>query len=702
MTSYLLNDFIGFIDSKGNDTRIEICIDADCYAKVLAYHNSQNIKEIPIYSLIPEKSVELPMPNQLFHRIDKVVSLEPQRTMITGLVEYMRLLDAQGTRDMWLALRSRLDQQKLNTVFVFSSKVNFYKDTFVNPKYVDAFQLVLLYDSSLSREEAEQKVYIAPRKWLNSQKYYDGYSEVLQAAQTENSPELFFIAVDDGFSFQAGLNADVIHIKSAREFSNKVYGFSPDLTEDTYNSLLSECARESVTPDVLIERSFGIDKINKNDAVRRLVDLKNSSLWVAYRWLLIKKISNDTLLSKALKAGETYDSFIEQYVVKCPIASLSDQSVNRYEFANERRNAIINFPILDNLIARFVQETSSIDSAFVYLNCGTTYEYCEIIRRCATLMVQTRKLPSTLETDYPQLYEYYSRPYSSGFKAVDSYFEEYRWYRLRNTVSKEFAEKAAIFEIPSEVKARDILLIQDSTNLKTGLIIADGLGAEYLPYIVSAANRLGYGIEKATVAFAKQPTTTSFNPISWPHDRLLKSSKVVDNNVHYGVEKNEISSYEEDLCVLLQKIEMSVIRDRVGNGLTQFEKVVLTADHGASRLAVLYANSGLANTIPIPPNPSDWRFTEEPEGHPEVPVDVREVYREDTEQTFWVSKGYSRFSKAGGKLHQLHGGGSPEEVLVPYIVFVKEKKESNSADYSTGPVNVVAEQLIEDADFDLL
>ncbi len=232
--------------------------------------------------------------------------------------------------------------------------------------------------------------------------------------------------------------------------------------------------------------------------------------------------------------------------------------------------------------------------------------------------------------------------------------------------------------------------------------MADGLRAEYLPYIIAVAKRQGYGIEKATVVRAKRPTTTSFNSIIWPETQLLKPSKAVDNSVHYGVEKNETSSYEEDLCALLQKIETIIIGDRVGNGLNQFDRVILTADHGASRLAVICANGGLAETIPTSTSPQDWRFTEEPAGYTEMPKGIQEVYREDVDKTYWVSKGYSRFSKSGGKMHQLHGGGSPEEVLVPYVAFVREKKSTISTVSTSASTTADKEQIIEDADFDVL
>ena len=32
-------------------------------------------------------------------------------------------------------------------------------------------------------------------------------------------------------------------------------------------------------------------------------------------------------------------------------------------------------------------------------------------------------------------------------------------------------------------------------------------------------------------------------------------------------------------------------------------------------------------------------------------------------------KGYNRFSKKGGKLHEMHGGATYDEILVPFIVF---------------------------------
>ena len=63
---------------------------------------------------------------------------------------------------------------------------------------------------------------------------------------------------------------------------------------------------------------------------------------------------------------------------------------------------------------------------------------------------------------------------------------------------------------------------------------------------------------------------------------------------------------------------------------------------------------------------------------------------------FWVAKGYDRFSKRGGKLNELHGGLTREEVLVPFVVFEK------GATFTPLAIRKAEQpQLEENADFDL-
>lgn len=104
------------------------------------------------------------------------------------------------------------------------------------------------------------------------------------------------------------------------------------------------------------------------------------------------------------------------------------------------------------------------------------------------------------------------------------------------------------------------------------------------------------------------------------------------------------------------------VLDEIKNSLAkrQAEKIILTSDHGASRLAVMYGreikyrmnSSGEHSGRCCPINFID-----------EKPACASE------ENGYWILANYDRF--AGGRLSsiEVHGGATLEEVLVPVIEF---------------------------------
>ena len=120
----------------------------------------------------------------------------------------------------------------------------------------------------------------------------------------------------------------------------------------------------------------------------------------------------------------------------------------------------------------------------------------------------------------------------------------------------------------------------------------DALGAEFLSYIKARAQRIGLAV-RIKITRAELPTLTSLNKNfydDWTGDKFDKNSKLDDlkhspEKFHGG--KCSAPTYLFD--------ELKIIDDALDEikiFLTQHptEKVVLTSDHGASRLAVLFRN----------------------------------------------------------------------------------------------------------------
>jgi len=170
----------------------------------------------------------------------------------------------------------------------------------------------------------------------------------------------------------------------------------------------------------------------------------------------------------------------------------------------------------------------------------------------------------------------------------------------------------------------------------------------------------------------------------------LPEIKRFDNIAHNGAERHETHTSQENLLAQLEVVGSDVL-PRVADALTRFERVVVTADHGSSRLVVLAWQQKLTSTLEAPDGAEilDWRYCGK--GRQKCPPDLEETL----DGNYWVVRGYDRLSKGGGSGYERHGGGSPEERLVPVVVFSRQHPTviNNQADK---PV-----EFTENDDFDL-
>jgi hypothetical protein len=233
----------------------------------------------------------------------------------------------------------------------------------------------------------------------------------------------------------------------------------------------------------------------------------------------------------------------------------------------------------------------------------------------------------------------------------------------------------------------------------TALLVVDGMGAEYLPLLLALAKRRDMNVESFVVVSAKLPTSTEFNNIQWDTNRTLDEVRDVDNIAHNGAAKHERCLPERNIAAVLRVFETEVF-NRIAEGLSRFSRVVVTGDHGSSRLAVLAYNERYGTTLPWNRQPLDWRYSLAPT-NVKRPSEFEGQYHPDRNgnkgETYWAVRGYNRLPKRGGKLNELHGGASLEEWLVPVVVFTK-------AEFAVQPRQLdkkTTEQIIDKMGFDI-
>ena len=334
---------------------------------------------------------------------------------------------------------------------------------------------------------------------------------------------------------------------------------------------------------------------------------------------------------------------------------------NFWTLYDERKKLLKNLTCPE--ASRYVSRSTQKDADRIYyLTDNTEAERFSIIRE----IVRTGRIPEELSIIYPALANYLAEYAFNGKHAdvLNPYFSQYKKQKVMNVVDPDF--RAHVIDLAMDgnriytgLETRN-LLVENLDDGKTALYWLDALGVEYLAYIQAVAKDLGLHIS-VQIGRAVLPTLTCLNRDFYDDWEGSKAqTKKLDDIKHEG---EQSFNYESEKLPIHLAAELKIIddaltwaKDELVQGRTS--TVVITSDHGASRLAV---TNNVVNK---------WKMATDGEHSgrccPKNEVDEKPDTATD-EHGFWVLANYDRFQ--GGRLAsvEVHGGASLEEVLVPVI-----------------------------------
>jgi len=683
--TYTLNEYYPYTDSTA--TRAEVYSDNITAANLLTYHKHKQkaAVEISVWECINADTPYLPMPNAVMKMLDKKIRDINKRVIITGIDAYLSLLSEKNIKAFMVALHSRIDEGKLNAIYMIS---NTYFDgmKFSNPKFENS--LMVVHINGNGQNLTQPTFTLVSYKWVRSENNPTNWNSLLKLLGQYEPTGSYTLVLSNYTNRQAGLSDSVTQLSNIVEIADRYYGININLPKNVVEILVEKCKEGKYSPFEYLISQFGENNTSTWLAIKRLLELQNDELWAAYVWFLQKTIDGGSYLSQVLVADLNKDNLLRKYVIETAINLLNDP--NAACFASERAEAIKKVgTAADSLIIEFIdliKERSNEDVA-CWLNCETVAEYVEIIHRVSKSDL-TVGLPQLWNGLYPLLEDYLSDNYDYNSENITDYFRAYRRLKVADKVTVGFVRQAFDSVLPTPFASRDSVLQELSSDNGSALLIVDGMGAEYYPLILAMSKRRGMNIEYASIATVRLPSSTEFNHSDWNVSKILKPGiHEVDNISHDGAVKHENCSFEQNIVATLKVFE--TIFNHIADGLTKYERIVVTADHGSSRLAVVAHNNGLNKTLPWKGDPQDWRYSIAPQ-NTERPPEFESYYNVERNTTYWVVRGYNRLPKKGGKL-SVHGGATFEERLVPIIVFSKMKTEIEPM-----PLNKqIVEQFIE-------
>ena len=700
-----LNEFCEYISDSLAETKARIVIvpPGESWAALRLFYRKRGCIEVRLSDLVSE-SAWLPMPDEVFGRVhDKMTARETSNTAVVllGMPGYLALLTEEKRWASISALREWVDNMSGREAVCFlrsdDTTDSLLKDVFANPRYRQGKQLIEIDVEQVAPqfEVGHTEVMLVgddlapfiPEACDTFQKYLSHTEEY-----PNDSSDRRIVIASKGREL-AGLNAEVRQVLSLNDCARVFYGVvDAGLSEDALR-WICERGKEGAgkkLPEILKTLFFPEGEIEKR--ALRVFDGRKGVEREALLWLFKHAASKGSYIDRVAKQGGVLvGNFRSVYVT-----GAADFLGKSEMYAGERRDAIREADVImsDADIRQFIARCAGESTSQVapWFNCGTEAERAELLRRCAVEGIAS----NALKVVYPEVAKYLNTDPVFDDGELEEYFRVYRELKMVGRVTPEFCERAQSAVLPSSVQARDAMVQRYASENGGALLVVDAMGADWLPMLVAMARERNIGVDSIAVGETHLPTSTEFNNINWPDAaRRLPGIRRFDNIAHKGVEAHEARSAQENLAAVLSVIGGEVL-PRVVAGLAEFERVLVTADHGTSRLAVLAWQSEprLAQTLVCEADAevSDWRYREAA-ALGGCPPELEETL--DGEH--WVVRGYNRLpKKGGGQGFELHGGATLEERLVPVVIFSRTGQFVPKA-----KTDGKRKQIVEKDDFDL-
>lgn len=276
-----------------------------------------------------------------------------------------------------------------------------------------------------------------------------------------------------------------------------------------------------------------------------------------------------------------------------------------------------------------------------------------------------------LKDSYPSL-AVYLKGQTGIDQEVDDYLSWYRKNKLINRFPGNYFKNISFDRFDARFKQLNKLNGKDCFAFWI-----DGFGMEWLPVFLHELRLRGIIPESKNIASAKLPTETEYNHQWDEADPLCEKWNRLDTLSHKGMPDDK--SYYS--CIVHQLSVFTEAAKRVDELLDQHEYVVITGDHGSSRLAALAFHDSSIVPVTAPAHSkvrSFGRFCElADDGSSFIELEFMKKVSLDG-KTYVVMNDYNQFSVsgnvAGGNsdeqdvVGETHGGNTPEERLVPVVI----------------------------------
>ncbi|MDE6433413.1 MAG: BREX-4 system phosphatase PglZ [Lachnospiraceae bacterium] len=315
-----------------------------------------------------------------------------------------------------------------------------------------------------------------------------------------------------------------------------------------------------------------------------------------------------------------------------------------------------------------------------YLTCFSKYERQLALRLYSVGLITADQIKNI----YPNLWYYLNDVNKklmpeSFVEKCNQYFETYKRLRLTQLAAKEYnvelskwnGDEDAFYGwyFNGQIEYPEIYL--KKIGFKGNVYVLDGVGAEFLGFLLRLLEEKGYSTELSSYCKCHLPSITMVAKEYYPSEYKWISD--YDTQVVHGEIYYHIQNVEKALRIIENLVEQIVSSEE--------NEFAITADHGATAGHKIDKKDKKYN---FKESQHDGRcYYDKDRQHLESSKDY--VVYDDEAGRQWVIS-LNQQSLYNNSKYAVHGGATPEEILVPVII--AKKNEQGIIYYVVRPVNL--------------
>ena len=386
----------------------------------------------------------------------------------------------------------------------------------------------------------------------------------------------------------------------------------------------------------------------------------NFSQWLLWLWCRVQKLN--LYCVNCAKKSTSPEDFAEK--IFWSVFNCVDYK-NFDEIYNERKEILslmkISVPV--NFWDRLSR--SDKENALKILTDNSTQEKILIFQTLQRFKFSERdKVINVLKKIYPDLSDYLSTSLNLMTAEQEDYFSQYRFLKVTDNLTAEFAAK--VQKVAAQ-KGKDIYLFKSRDQIveneysdSAAIYFVDAMGAEYLNYFFANFSALDEKISvRYQVGYCDLPSITKINK------GFLQGKNIAAEILEFDKIKHSTLNYPENIVAELNFLSM--LKEKILTVLEKYRKIILTSDHGTSRLAIIARKNNFDKTFAADGRNifNCGRFADA------LPDDENNFSSAIYDGGKIIFADYSRFLQTGSPGNEIHGGATLEEWLVPVITIKK-------------------------------